>query len=135
MGMLTRRDTIQLLGGTAAATYALSALSIDAKAAAQDTVTVRAAGFVESQEQLQQTLNVLERYQELNPGVEISAEFTDYGSYTDRLATEAAGGNAPDMIGANGDIMGEYSRRGVLRPLDEYVPDPIDMSGYAEGTE
>jgi len=102
--------------------------------AAQDNVEIRAAGFVESQEQLRQTIDVLAAYTEKNPAVAISPEFTDYDSYVDKLATEAAGGNAPDMMSANADIMGEYSRRGVLRPLDEFVPDPIDLADYAQGT-
>jgi multiple sugar transport system substrate-binding protein len=38
------------------------------------------------------------------------------------------------MMSTNADIMGEYSRRKVLRPLDEYVPDLISLSDYAKGT-
>ena len=100
----------------------------------QDVIQIRAAGFVESQEQLEHTLQVLEAYSAKFPNVQISPEFTDYDSYVDKLATEAAGGNAPDMMSTNADIEGEYSRRGVLRPLDEFVPSVIDLADYSEGT-
>ncbi|MDQ3412290.1 MAG: extracellular solute-binding protein [Chloroflexota bacterium] len=131
----TRRRLLQASGGALASVSLLRTGSIGRGAAArQATIEIRAAGFVESQDQLRQTLAVLEAYTAQHPEVAIQPEFTDYGSYTDRLATEAAGGNAPDLMSANADIMGEYSRRGVIRPLDEYVPDPIDLSDYAEGT-
>jgi multiple sugar transport system substrate-binding protein len=102
--------------------------------ARQETIQIRAAGFVESQEQLEHTIAVLEAYSAKFPNVQISPEFTDYDAYVDKLATEAAGGNAPDLMSTNADIEGEYSRRGVLRPLDEFVPSVIDLSDYAEGT-
>ncbi|MBA3415302.1 MAG: extracellular solute-binding protein, partial [Chloroflexia bacterium] len=134
---LTRRRLVQA-GGAVGAAAGLSVAGIPAgwrsAGATQAGIRIRAAGFVESQEQLQHTIDVLAAYAAQNPDVEIVPEFTDYDSYVDKLATEAAGGNAPDMMSANGDIMGEYSRRGVLRPLDEFVPDPIDLADYAEGT-
>ncbi len=102
--------------------------------ARQDTIQIRAAGFVESQEQLQHTIDALAAYSTKYPNVQISPEFTDYDAYVDKLATEAAGGNAPDMMSTNADIEGEYSRRGVLRPLDEFVPSVLDLSDYSEGT-
>jgi multiple sugar transport system substrate-binding protein len=131
---LTRRRLVQAGGATAAGLSVAGVPAAWAARAAQASVRIRAAGFVESQEQLQHTIDVLAAYAAQHPDVEIVPEFTDYDSYVDKLATEAAGGNAPDMMSANGDIMGEYSRRGVLRPLDEYVPDPIDLADYAEGT-
>lgn len=132
----TRRDVIRASGtavliGSGAAIFAMPG---GASASRQDAIEIRAAGFVESQVQLQHTVDVLERYEENNPNVSISPEFTDYDSYTTKLATEAAGGNAPDMMSTNADIMGEYSRRGVLMPLDEFVPDQLNLSDYSEGT-
>lgn len=134
---LTRRRLVQVGGAAvAAAGVGVAGFPVGRRSvgAAQEAIQLRAAGFVESQEQLQHTLDVLKAYTEKNPNVTISPEFTDYDAYVDKLATEAAGGNAPDMMSANADIMGEYSRRGVLRPLDEFVPDPIDLADYAEGT-
>lgn len=132
---LTRRNVLRLGGGALAGIGALGwSGGRGWRAAAQDRQRIRAAGFVESQQQLQATLAALVRYGELHPDVEIIPEFTDFGSYTDKLATEAAGGNAPDMLTTNGSLMGEYARRGILRPLDEYVPDPIDLSDYAAPT-
>jgi multiple sugar transport system substrate-binding protein len=131
---LTRRRLWQAGSAAAALTLLPSAAMRRAALAWQDTIEIRAAGFVESQDQLRQTIAVLEAYMAAHPNVVIQPEFTDYDSYVDRLATEAAGGNAPDLMSTNADIMGEYSRRGVIRPLDEYVPDQIDLADYASGT-
>lgn len=97
---------------------------------AQDKIRIRFAGYVESQEQMGQTLAVLKLYSEKHPNVEIIPEFTSFSAFTDKIATETAGGNAPDMFSVNVDLLAEYARRGVSTPLDKYVPDPIDLSGY-----
>jgi multiple sugar transport system substrate-binding protein len=127
---MSRRDALRrsaaLLGGAA-----LSGLPLSA-GRAQDTARVRFAGYVESQEQLKQTLAVLQLYSERNPDVEIIPEFTNFGAFTDKIATETAGGNAPDMFSVNVDLLAEYARRGVTTPLDQYIPDPIDLSDYLQ---
>jgi multiple sugar transport system substrate-binding protein len=102
------------------------------KAFSQAKVRVRFAGYVESQEQLTQTLAVLKLYSEKNPGVEIVPEFTNFGAFTDKIATETAGGNAPDMFSVNVDLLAEYARRGVTTPLDAYVPNPINLADYLQ---
>ena len=82
---------------------------------------------------LPQTLAVLDAYMTKNPGVTIVPEFTDFGAFTDKIATETAGGNAPDMFSVNVDLLAEYARRGVIMPLNEYVPDPLNLSDYVDG--
>src|SRR5688572_22712870 len=87
-----RRDALRygagLMGGLALA-------GLTPRAFAQDAARIRFGGYVESQEQLKQTLATLKAYTDSHPGVEIVPEFTSFGAFTDKLATEAAGGNAP----------------------------------------
>lgn len=66
-----------------------------------------------------------------------------WGDYWDKLATQIAGGNAPDVIHMHQDFLPNYAGRGALLPLDEYVesgvinlsdyPQPIIDFGYYEG--
>jgi multiple sugar transport system substrate-binding protein len=129
MAGLSRRGLARVsIGAVAAAAM----LGRPGRSLAQDAKRLRFGGYVESQEQLQQTLAVLKRYEELHPGVTINPEFTSFGSFTDKLATEATGGNAPDMFSVNLDLMGEYSRRGVIQPLDQFVPKPLDLADYVQ---
>ncbi|WP_424930803.1 ABC transporter substrate-binding protein [Amaricoccus macauensis] len=101
---------------------------------AQGNQQVRFSGFVESEEQLATTLKVLKAYEAKNPGVSILPEFSTFRSFTDKLATEAAGGNAPDMFSVNVDLLAEYAARGVLTPLTDYIPEPLDVSNYQDGS-
>jgi multiple sugar transport system substrate-binding protein len=127
---INRRDALRhgaaLLGGAA-----LSGVPL-ARSFAQDKVRVRFAGYVESQEQLAQTLAVLKLYSEKNPNVEIIPEFTNFRAFTDKIATETAGGNAPDMFSVNVDLLAEYARRTVTTPLDQYIPDPINLADHLQ---
>lgn len=131
----TRRDLMRISGLATLGSMGLLRNPAGTKAAVrQESVEIRASGYVESQQQLTQTVAVLERYEELNPDVSIRPEFSDYSSYTTKLATEIAGGNAPDLMSMTTRLQSEYSERGVIRPLDEFVPDVIDLSDYAQGT-
>ena len=103
-------------------------------ALAQGKTKIRFSGVVESEEQLATTLKVLKAYEAKNPNVEIIPEFSSYRAFTDKLATEAAGGNAPDMFSVNVDLLAEYAARGVLTPLTKWIPDPLDVSNYQEGS-
>ena len=125
---LNRRNALHLVA-SAIAGAALSGLPV-APSLAQAKTRVRFAGYVESQEQLTQTLAVLKLYSEKNPNVQIVPEFTNFGAFTDKIATETAGGNAPDMFSVNVDLLAEYARRGVTTPLDQYVPNPINLTDY-----
>ena len=44
------------------------------------------------------TLEVIALFEERNPGVTIQPEFTGWGGYWERLATQAAGGQLPDVV-------------------------------------
>nr|WP_306263934.1 ABC transporter substrate-binding protein [Pararhizobium sp. IMCC3301] len=112
--------------------FALTVVSNGAMA--QGKKKVRFSGYVESEEQLATTLKVLKAYEAKNPDVEIIPEFSNFRSFTDKLATEAAGGNAPDMFSVNVDLLAEYAARGVLTPLSKWIPDPLDVSAYQDGS-
>lgn len=127
----TRRGFLKT-GGAVVGGFALSVVSKGALA--QVKAKVRFSGYVESEEQLATTLKVLEAYQAKNPDVEIIPEFSNFRSFTDKLATEAAGGNAPDMFSVNVDLLAEYAARGVLTPLTDWIPDPLDVSEYQDGS-
>ncbi|WP_192841347.1 ABC transporter substrate-binding protein [Falsirhodobacter sp. alg1] len=127
----TRRKFL-VHGGAAFGGFALTVMSRGASA--QATKRVRFSGFVESEEQLATTLKTLKAYEAKNPGVQIIPEFSSFRSFTDKLATEAAGGNAPDMFSVNVDLLAEYAARGVLAPLTDWIPNPLDVSGYQAGS-
>ncbi|MEV5502652.1 extracellular solute-binding protein [Nonomuraea fuscirosea] len=63
------------------------------------------------------TQKVIEAFQAKNPGIKVKGGYTDFNSYFDRLATEVAGGRAPDVITLGGAYPREYGDRGALLDL------------------
>ncbi len=57
-------------------------------------------------------------------GIQIAAESLGWGDYWTKLATQVAGGNAPDLIQMDYRYLFEYARRNTLLPLDKLLPLP-----------
>ena len=68
-------------------------------------------------------------YMAANPNVKISGQPGEFGSYWDKLATQTAGGQAPDIIQMDMAYIAEYGTRGALLDLGS-----VDVSKFAEGT-
>jgi multiple sugar transport system substrate-binding protein len=71
------------------------------------------------------TQQIIDLYESEHPGVTIEPSFTGFADYWDRLATEVAGGGAPDVMQHETRYVREYADRGALLDLDQYVPDII----------
>jgi multiple sugar transport system substrate-binding protein len=68
-------------------------------------------------------------YMAANPNVKISGQPGDFSSYWDKLATQTAGGQAPDIIQMDMNYISEYGTRGALLDLGS-----VDTSKFIEGT-
>ena len=68
-------------------------------------------------------------YMAANPNVKISGQPGEFGSYWDKLATQTAGGQAPDIIQMDMLYIAEYGTRGALLDLGS-----VDTSKFVEGT-
>ena len=69
-------------------------------------------------------------YMKRNPSLRIDTDSVGWGDYWTRLATQVAGGNAPDLIQMDYRYIFEYARRGALRPLDEFMPEPLAIADF-----
>ncbi|WP_413379346.1 ABC transporter substrate-binding protein [Alkalihalobacillus sp. 1P02AB] len=96
-----------------------------------------------NQDRHDRTLELIEVYEDLNPHVSIAPEFLGFDDYADRLATQVAGGNAPDIFQMVDRWLPMYGSRDQLADLQPYVDsgeinvDHIDQSnldpGYFQG--
>src|SRR5918999_661900 len=68
-------------------------------------------------------------YQQANPNVKLTAQPGEFNTYWDKLATQTAGGTAPDIIQMSLNYIAEYGNRGALLDLKD-----VDVSKFAEGT-
>lgn len=74
-----------------------------------------------NQDRHDRTLALIDLYEDLNPHVSINPEFLGFGDYADRLATQVAGGNAPDIFQMVDRWLPMYGSRGQLADLQPYV--------------
>jgi multiple sugar transport system substrate-binding protein len=66
--------------------------------------------------------NSVERFRKENPGIEVKLERLPAGDpYTEKILTEIAGGNPPDVMFCNAERFYEYAVKGILLPLNSYV--------------
>ena len=63
-----------------------------------------------------------------NPGVE--SEFLSWNDYWPKLATQVAGGTAPDIIQMDYRFIVEYASRNAIAPLDDLVGDVLKLDDF-----
>jgi multiple sugar transport system substrate-binding protein len=80
------------------------------------------------------TQEAIEAFNEQHPEIGITAEFLGWDGYWERLATQIAGGNAPDLIQMDYRMLNEYVARGTLLALDNLMDGPVDMSDWSADT-
>jgi multiple sugar transport system substrate-binding protein len=75
------------------------------------------------------TQTMIDTYMKANPDVKISGQPGEFNSYWDKLATQTAGGQAPDIIQMDMNYISEYGTRNALLDLSG-----VDTSKFVKGT-
>ncbi|WP_158846122.1 ABC transporter substrate-binding protein [Saccharothrix deserti] len=60
-------------------------------------------------------------------GVAVETQYSGYDGYFNKLNTEFAGGNPPDIFQMDTALVSTYAAKGVLTDLSGYVPDTIHL--------
>ena len=84
-----------------------------------------------AKERAERTEKVNALFVQKNPGYSIAGETLGWTDYWPRLATQAAGRNAPDLIQMDYRYIFEYARRGALLPLDSYVSKGLNLADFS----
>jgi multiple sugar transport system substrate-binding protein len=84
--------------------------------------------FWGGQDRADRTYRVTDLYDEAN----VEGEFLSWNDYWPKLATQTAGGNAPDIIQMDYRYIVEYANRNAIAPLDDYVGGVLDVSDFDE---
>lgn len=125
----------QFLTGAAALTATASALGLsacsnkDSSSSAGGATTI-SLGWWGNPVRNKNTDAAIKAYMKANPKVTIKPQPGEWSSYWDKLATQTAGNNAPDVIQMDMAYISEYGAKGALLDLSKYV----DTSKFAEGT-
>jgi multiple sugar transport system substrate-binding protein len=76
---------------------------------------------------------IADRFEKENPNIKVKREFGGFPEYWEKLSTQIAGGNAPDVFGMHQFYVADYARRNALLPLDEYTnSNSIDQKNFPE---
>ena len=67
-----------------------------------------------SQSRHDRTIAVIEMFEELHPNIDIVYEFSGWDDHWVKMATQAAGGNMPDIMQQDYARIEEWNDRGLL---------------------
>ena len=117
--------------GTASAATGEAA---DAAAASGDSgKTVLNVLWWGSQTRHEQTTAMLEKFEELNPDIDVVMDYSDWGGYWTKLPAQVAGGQTPDVFQMDYAYLAQYVENGVLADLTPYIEDgSLDMSNVEQ---
>src|SRR5262249_18659235 len=73
------------------------------------------------QDRHNRTIKAIELFQKKHPQIKVTYEFAGWGDYWTKMTTQAAGRNLPDVMQQDYAYITEWSSRGLLAPLDDYV--------------
>ena len=74
-----------------------------------------------SQDRHNRTIKAIELFQKKYPQIKVTYEFAGWGDYWTKMTTQAAGRNLPDVMQQDYAYITEWSSRGLIAPLDDYV--------------
>ena len=106
----------------------------DAAAASGDSgKTVLNVLWWGSQTRHEQTTAMLEKFEELNPDIDVVMDYSDWGGYWTKLPAQVAGGQTPDVFQMDYAYLAQYVENGVLADLTPYIEDgSLDMSNVEQ---
>ncbi len=127
---MTRRGFHRLLGGAAVATtvsLALAACGSGAPATNADGQVEIRFSWWGSDTRVKVTTAAIAAFEKENPGIKVKAEYGDWSGYWDKLATQTAGNDAPDVLQMDEKYISEYSSRGALLDLSKQTVDTTNL--------
>ena len=78
------------------------------------------------------TVAAVQKFMEKNPDIKVEVEYTDWGGYWSKLATQAAGNLLPDVIQMDYSQLANYASNMILADLTPYFESgAIDISNVA----
>ena len=101
-------------------------------ASAEEKTTLRVLWWG-SQTRHDKTMAAIAKFEEKYPDIKIDAEFTSWGEYWSKVATQVAGNQLPDVIQMDYMYLIQYANAGVLADLKPFFDSgAIDVSDVAE---
>ncbi|WP_416405267.1 ABC transporter substrate-binding protein [Arthrobacter sp. LFS091] len=120
-----------LVAATAAAVLALTACGGGSEAKSADGKVELRFAWWGGDKRAQVTQAAIAAFEAENPNIKIKPEYGDWSGYWDKLATQVAANDAPDIIQMDEKYITEYSTRGALLDLSKYKIDTSKLDAAA----
>jgi multiple sugar transport system substrate-binding protein len=75
----------------------------------------------------------LDLFEEKNPGITVVRDFGGFDGYIDKLVTQAAGNNSPDVFQLYEGVLREFASRGQLYDLNDATSQGLNLDGWDQG--
>ncbi|MDQ0677144.1 multiple sugar transport system substrate-binding protein [Arthrobacter pascens] len=125
MLLRARKSTIsKMAAALAVSALALTGCGSGSPAASDGPVTLRFSWWG-SDVRHKMTQELIDAFEAKNPNINIEGEYGDWSGYWDKLATQVASQDAPDIIQMDAQYLGEYADRGALLELKD-----VDLSKF-----
>jgi multiple sugar transport system substrate-binding protein len=69
-------------------------------------------------------------FEKQHPDITVQTEYAAYNPYFQKLATETAGGNTPDLLQMDYRYLNQYGKRGILLNLDPFMPGTLSLGQF-----
>lgn len=101
----------------AVAAISLTACGGNSTASGEDGDVVLRFSWWGSDSRATATNEIIKAFEAENPGIKVQGEYGDWSGYWDKLATQVASNDAPDVIQMDDKYLREYADRGALLDL------------------
>jgi multiple sugar transport system substrate-binding protein len=119
-----KKITGKIAAAVAAVAITLTGCGASPQAASDGPVTLRFSWWG-SDTRHKMTQKLIDAFEAKNPNIKIEGEYGDWSGYWDKLATQVASQEAPDIIQMDAQYLGEYAERGALLELKD-----VDLSKF-----
>ncbi|OSM43809.1 ABC transporter substrate-binding protein [Nesterenkonia sp. PF2B19] len=82
---------------------------------------------------VERTEAIIDAFEQEHPHISIEGSYSDFGGHWEQLATQTAGGDAPDIIQMDDKYLREYADRGALLDLTDVDTSGIDQDAVDNG--
>lgn len=129
---VSRRDFLTRSGGALAGLYALGFAGCGGSGGEGGGAARVRFSWWGNQQINERTRKMIELFRKAHPDVTVDGEYTDIGGYFEKLATQTAGRNAPDLFEMNYPNLSQYATNGTTLDLGPFVGKQLKLAGYDE---
>ncbi len=130
---MNKRHSSRIIAGAAAATLAIGLAGCSsAEPADEGPVEIRFTWWGgDARHEL--TNEALDAFEAENPDITVVRDFGGFDGYLDKVTTQYAGGNSPDVIQLYNEVLVEFADRGQLYDLNEAVDSGVlSLDGWPQ---